>query len=193
MAYYLPLCFRQSCHAAEGTTNSNLYSMLEVFCCFTDTFELHDDRGLWVARDEQQLQPGNYYIVTNGMCLLSFNHQPLLTQYRFHLVPRSAWHNTYIHSSANCGTSLTSLYAAPGITNANLYSMVEIVCLISGTFDLHDGNGWGFAQKATDIVKEYITKFKQRFMAIRGNQHGDHYSDTDRCDQWESTAIVNEI
>ena len=47
------------------------------------------------------------------MCLLSFNHQPLLTQYRFHLVPRSAWHNTYIHSSANCGTSLTSLYAAP--------------------------------------------------------------------------------
>ena len=57
-------------YAAEGTTNSNLYSMLEVFCYFTDAFGLQDDRGLLVERDEQQLQPGNYYIVTNGMFLL---------------------------------------------------------------------------------------------------------------------------
>jgi len=56
-------------YAAEGTTSANLYSMVEIFCFFTGTFELHDDRGQLVARDGQQLQPGNYYIVTNGRFL----------------------------------------------------------------------------------------------------------------------------
>ena len=92
-------------YAAEGTTNSNLYSMLEVFCCFTDTFELHDDRGWLIERDGQQLQPGNYYIVTNGRFLLSFNHQPLLTQNRFHLCHwRSSadWYNLVAIRSWYC-------------------------------------------------------------------------------------------
>lgn len=60
-------------YAAEGITKANLYSMLEIFCCFTDTFELQDDREQLVERDRQPLQPGNYYIVTNGKSLLCFN------------------------------------------------------------------------------------------------------------------------
>ena len=54
-------------------------------------------------------------------------------------------------------------------------------------------NGWEFAQQATDIIKEYITRFIQQFMAIRGSQDGDRYSDMDLCDQWESRAKLNEI
>ena len=51
---------------AEGMTNANLYSMLEIFCSFTDTFTLQNDSELLVENDAQKLQPGNYYIVTNG-------------------------------------------------------------------------------------------------------------------------------
>ena len=57
--------------AAEGITNANLYSMLEIFCFFTDIFTLHDNGGQLVERDGQKLQPGNYYIATNGS---SFPH-----------------------------------------------------------------------------------------------------------------------
>ncbi|KAG0134882.1 hypothetical protein HOY82DRAFT_553364 [Tuber indicum] len=52
--------------AAENTTNTNLYSMLQIFCSFSDTFNLHSESGRLVERGLQPLQPGNYYIVTNG-------------------------------------------------------------------------------------------------------------------------------
>ncbi|KAG0638810.1 hypothetical protein HOY80DRAFT_1137223 [Tuber brumale] len=52
--------------ASEGITNANLYSMLEIFCFFTDTFHLRDDRKQLVGKDGQQLQPGNYFVVTKG-------------------------------------------------------------------------------------------------------------------------------
>ncbi|PUU73050.1 hypothetical protein B9Z19DRAFT_1035641 [Tuber borchii] len=52
--------------AAEGITNANLYSMLEIICSFTDTFTLHDDSEHFVERNGQKLKPGNYYIATNG-------------------------------------------------------------------------------------------------------------------------------
>ncbi|KAG0124168.1 hypothetical protein HOY82DRAFT_200346 [Tuber indicum] len=51
---------------AEGVTNANLYSMLQVFCFFTDTFDVRDSSEQLVERDEQPLKPGNYYIVTAG-------------------------------------------------------------------------------------------------------------------------------
>ncbi|KAG0134055.1 hypothetical protein HOY82DRAFT_638869 [Tuber indicum] len=51
---------------AEGITNANLYSMIGIFCSFSDTFDLHDESERLVERDLQQLQPGNYYIVTDG-------------------------------------------------------------------------------------------------------------------------------
>ncbi|PUU79019.1 hypothetical protein B9Z19DRAFT_1047514 [Tuber borchii] len=51
---------------AEGVTNANLYSMLEIFCLFTDTFDLRDSSERLVERDGQRLKPGNYYIFTAG-------------------------------------------------------------------------------------------------------------------------------
>ncbi|PUU80412.1 HNH endonuclease-domain-containing protein [Tuber borchii] len=50
---------------AEGTTNANLYCMVEIICNFTDTFDLRDNNEQLVIRDEKPLQPGNYFIVTN--------------------------------------------------------------------------------------------------------------------------------
>jgi len=70
--------------ASEGITNANLYSMLEIFCIFTDTFHLYDDRKQLVGRDGLQFQPGNYFVVTNGRFLHCFHHWPLLTANRFH-------------------------------------------------------------------------------------------------------------
>jgi len=59
---------------AEGVTNNNLYSMVEILCVFTDDFNLRDDNERLVGRDEQQLQPGNYYIVTTCRSPLRFGH-----------------------------------------------------------------------------------------------------------------------
>lgn len=52
--------------ATEGITKANLYCMIEIFCCFTDTFTLHNNNGQLVERDGQKLQPGDYYVATNG-------------------------------------------------------------------------------------------------------------------------------
>lgn len=59
---------------AEGITNANLYSMLEIFCLFSETFDLQLHGGSLVARDDSQLQPGNYIVVTNGRSLPYFNY-----------------------------------------------------------------------------------------------------------------------
>jgi len=60
-----------------GITNRNLYAMLQIICLFGNTFELHDEDGQLVEKDEAQLQPGNYYIVTQGTITLT-NEVPLL-------------------------------------------------------------------------------------------------------------------
>ena len=60
-------------YTSPGITNHNFHSMVEIVCQFSDTFELHDDNGQFVARDDEQLRPGNYYIVTNGGSLLSLS------------------------------------------------------------------------------------------------------------------------
>ncbi|KAG0643605.1 HNH endonuclease-domain-containing protein [Tuber brumale] len=63
--------------ATPGITNANLYSMLEIFCLFSNTFELYDEDGQSVGKDEAQLLAGNYYIVTEGTIILT-NEVPLL-------------------------------------------------------------------------------------------------------------------
>ena len=60
--------------AAEGITNANLYSMIGIFCSFSDTFDLYNKSERLVERDLQQLQPGNYYIVTDGRFFLRFDN-----------------------------------------------------------------------------------------------------------------------
>ncbi|RPA95700.1 hypothetical protein L873DRAFT_1696889 [Choiromyces venosus 120613-1] len=51
---------------------------------------------------------------------------------------RSAWRDTFIYASDDRDTELGGLYVTEGMTNANLYSMVEIFCIISDAFDLQD-------------------------------------------------------
>ncbi|KAG0133746.1 hypothetical protein HOY82DRAFT_584336 [Tuber indicum] len=53
-------------YASPGITNDNFYSMVEIVCSFSDSFELRDDNGQLLERDDEQLQPGDYYIATNG-------------------------------------------------------------------------------------------------------------------------------
>jgi len=57
---------------AEGTTNANLYCMVDIICIFTDTFDIRDNNQQLVEKDEKPLQLGNYFIVSNGMSLLRF-------------------------------------------------------------------------------------------------------------------------
>ena len=51
---------------SEGITNANLYSMIEIFCIFSDIFNLQYHHGPVVERDNSQLQPGDCFVVTNG-------------------------------------------------------------------------------------------------------------------------------
>ncbi|PUU78816.1 hypothetical protein B9Z19DRAFT_906321, partial [Tuber borchii] len=62
---------------AEGITNANLYSMLEIFCTFSDTFYLRHFSGQLVERDQNPLQPGDYLIATNGSIAVT-DERPLL-------------------------------------------------------------------------------------------------------------------
>jgi len=50
----------------EGTTNANLYFMVEIICVLTDTFELRDNNERLVERNGEPLQPGNYFIASHG-------------------------------------------------------------------------------------------------------------------------------
>jgi len=61
---------------SPGMTNNNFHSIVQMVCVISDTFELRDDNGLRVERDDEQLRPGNYYIATNGrsFLLVYFHH-----------------------------------------------------------------------------------------------------------------------
>ncbi|KAG0138512.1 hypothetical protein HOY82DRAFT_463281, partial [Tuber indicum] len=45
-----------------GITNANLYFMVDILCILTASFDIPDDSQQIVAKDEQPLRPGNYYI-----------------------------------------------------------------------------------------------------------------------------------
>jgi len=51
---------------------------------------------------------------------------------------RLAWRDTHIYASDSRDTMLGGLWASEGITNANLYSMLEIICFFTDTFHLYD-------------------------------------------------------
>ena len=59
---------------AKGVTNAKLYSMVEIFCTFSDTFYLRHFRGQLVERDQHPVQPGDYLLVTNGRPALYLSH-----------------------------------------------------------------------------------------------------------------------
>jgi len=58
---------------AKGITNADLYLMVEIFCSIKDMYCLHDESEKVVQRDAQQLQPGKYFVVTNGRFLHCFH------------------------------------------------------------------------------------------------------------------------
>ena len=55
-----------------GMTSANLYQMLEIICVFSASFAVHHEMGGPIERDEEALECGRYYIVTQGMCHFSF-------------------------------------------------------------------------------------------------------------------------
>ena len=56
-----------------GVTNTNFYAMIRIFVEFQRrTFSLRNEGGIEIKKNDQPLQPGNYYIVTSG----KFLHHP---------------------------------------------------------------------------------------------------------------------
>ncbi|PUU72847.1 hypothetical protein B9Z19DRAFT_1007705 [Tuber borchii] len=62
---------------AKGITSANLYSMMDIFCSFSKTFELQLHGGSLIKRDDSQLQPGCYFVVTDGYVTVT-DEVPLL-------------------------------------------------------------------------------------------------------------------
>lgn len=50
----------------NGVTNANFYSMVEILLLFTSNFELQDKDETAIQRNNDQLQPGNYYVHSSG-------------------------------------------------------------------------------------------------------------------------------
>ena len=47
---------------SNGITNANFYSMVEILVLFISHFELRDKDDTKIKRNDDPLQPGNYYI-----------------------------------------------------------------------------------------------------------------------------------
>lgn len=69
----------------RGVTNANLFAMLEIILIFESDFTLRDESKRAVMRNDEQLQPGNYYV--EGMFSLFRSDQVIQllmnTQVRF--------------------------------------------------------------------------------------------------------------
>jgi hypothetical protein len=50
----------------NGVTNANFHSMVEILIIFGGGFSLLDDSGTKINRDDNPLQPGNYFIDADG-------------------------------------------------------------------------------------------------------------------------------
>jgi hypothetical protein len=56
----------------NGVTNANFYSMVEILIIFgVGGFSLLDDSGTKINRDDNPLQPGNYFIDADGRFLFT--------------------------------------------------------------------------------------------------------------------------
>ena len=50
----------------EGVTNSNLYTMIEIFVLFNSEYVLRNESDVEMGKDASPLLPGNYYIDSRG-------------------------------------------------------------------------------------------------------------------------------
>jgi hypothetical protein len=55
----------------NGVTNANFYSMVEILILFTRTFELQNEDGTKIQKNDDPLQPGNYYVYAAGRYLFT--------------------------------------------------------------------------------------------------------------------------
>ncbi|KAH8154385.1 uncharacterized protein LAJ45_00912 [Morchella importuna] len=62
----------------NGVTNVNLYSMVDIILTISSIYHLQDARRSQLDRDDNPLQPGNYYVVTDGS--ISINDETCLTR-----------------------------------------------------------------------------------------------------------------
>ncbi|KAH8154384.1 uncharacterized protein LAJ45_00911 [Morchella importuna] len=62
----------------NGVTNVNLYSMVDIILILSSIYHLQDARRSQLDRDDNPLQPGNYYVVTDGS--ISINDETCLTR-----------------------------------------------------------------------------------------------------------------
>ena len=46
----------------DSVTNTNLYTMIEIIVIFEGEFSLQNEGGIILVKNNDQLQPGNYYI-----------------------------------------------------------------------------------------------------------------------------------
>jgi hypothetical protein len=53
----------------KGITNANFYSMVEILILFSSEFGLQQEGNTKIEKDDNLLQPGNYYINTSGKFL----------------------------------------------------------------------------------------------------------------------------
>jgi hypothetical protein len=51
----------------DGVTNANFHAMIEIFCIFDSSYFLRGEDNVIIQRDGFPLNPGKYYILTNGM------------------------------------------------------------------------------------------------------------------------------
>lgn len=53
----------------NGVTNNVFHSMIEILLICQGPISLHDENNITVRRDDQPLQPGNYYITGESILL----------------------------------------------------------------------------------------------------------------------------
>ena len=53
----------------NGVTNQNFYSMIEILLVFQSAFFLQGEGGVVIERNNDPLQPGNYYVSSTGRYL----------------------------------------------------------------------------------------------------------------------------
>ena len=58
---------------ANGITNANFYAMIEIIIIFSSTFFLRNETGIEIEKNDDQLQPGKYYIVASGEFIITLN------------------------------------------------------------------------------------------------------------------------
>ncbi|KAL7790393.1 hypothetical protein V8C37DRAFT_384200 [Trichoderma ceciliae] len=72
---------------------------------------------------------------------LSFLVEPKFLPVATIIMSRSALRNVFLYDLRDLDTKLGGLFAAPGITNEDFYTMVEIVLIISSPYVLQDERG----------------------------------------------------